>query len=327
MSGSILLTGASGFLGRALLRELLASGVDPHSLRCLVRQPASLDEFGLPPGALIRGDLAAGPHWEHACRGVTLCYHIAGVVKALNKAGYLAGNATGTSQLVNALGSFAAGARLVHVSSLAAAGPSRDGSTSGISPERCRPPSQYGESKRLGELAVLASQSLRWVIVRPPVIYGPGDGGSRFLLKQALARICPVPSPPRPLSVIQVRDVVRALLLCASSDRHGIIVPLDGPDRFDTDSLMQTIAATCGRRARLVHAPLWLARLAALPVEAWARLTRRPGIFSLDKLREVAAVGWVADPTPARELVGFVASIRAREGFAELAAAHGLVLR
>lgn len=325
MNGTTLVTGATGFLGRALLRTLLASGLAPTRVRCLVRRPGALAGFGLPDTSLVVGDLGIGEALDRACQGVDLTFHLAGLVKAHDRATFLASNATGTANLVAALERGSPGSRLVHVSSLAAAGPSRDGSTSALPPERCRPPSDYGESKRQGELAVVAAKTLRWIVVRPPVVYGPGDGGSRFLVKQALGALCAVPRPARPLSVIEVRDVVRALMLCAKSDRHGVVVPLDGPERFDTDSLMRTIATSCGRQARLVHAPLWLARIAALPVEVFSRLTKRSCIFSLDKLREVGATGWVADPAPARELVGFSAEIRAQQGFAELARSEGLV--
>jgi hypothetical protein len=76
-----------------------------------------------------------------------------------------------------------------------------------------------------------------------------------------------------------------------------------------------------------VRTPLWLARLVALPAEAYARVMRRPGIFSLDKLREIGAPGWVADPEPARKALGFVAQLGPREGFAAVAAAMGLLAR
>jgi len=211
MNGLTLLTGATGFVGKALLRGLLAQGQDPATLRCLVRRPDGLAEFGLPADSIVTGDLADASALKRAAHGVTTCFHVAGVVKALTFADYLVSNAQGTANLVAALEAESANARLVHVSSLAAAGPSTDGSTSALPPDRCRPPSNYGESKRRGELAVVAAKTLRWIIVRPPVVYGPDDQGSQFLWRQAIAPLCAVPRPARPLSVISVHDVVRAL--------------------------------------------------------------------------------------------------------------------
>ena len=101
-------------------------------------------------------------------------------------------------------------AKVVLVSSLAAAGPSLDGADSNCGPAACRPVSVYGASKLQGELA-FAESGLRHLIVRPPVVYGPGDSATRLLFAQALAPLCVVPLRPRPLSIIHVDDLVAAL--------------------------------------------------------------------------------------------------------------------
>ncbi len=322
-AGRILLTGATGFIGRRLLRSLLADGIPPDGLSCLVRDPSQLAEFGLPAAAIVQGSLADRVALDRATAAVRVTCHLAGAIKAFSRAEFLAANAQGTANLIAALEANAPRSRLVLVSSLAAAGPSVDGSGSAAPPERCRPVSEYGESKRQGELQLEGAQTLEWLVLRPPLVYGPGDSATRLLFRQALAPFVPVPRPPRPLSIIHVDDVVAAVRLAAAGTAARVFLPLDGPERLDTDVLMRMLAAACGRRARLVPLPLWLGRCGAWIAEGYCRLRGRPGIFSRDKLREVAATGWVADGGPVRRALGFAPAIGPAAGFAAVASTEG----
>ena len=103
----------------------------------------------------------------------------------------------------------------------------------------------------------------RFAIVRPPVVYGPGDSATRLLFRSANAPLCFVPPRTAPLSVVHIRDVVGALLAVAHSQPMGATLALDGPDRTDAHALLSAIARVCGRRARLAPLPLGLAAAAA----------------------------------------------------------------
>lgn len=322
---ALLITGATGFVGGALVRALLRAGRPPAGLRCLVRDPAHATAAGLPPASLCSGDLT-GPGSERslaaAAAGVGTVVHCAGALKAWGRSGFRPVNVDGTERLVRAVQVGSPGAHVIFVSSLAAAGPSVDGSGSAALPPECRPVSSYGESKRDAELAVAAYE--RWTIVRPPVVYGAGDAATRLLFRQALLPCTPVPWRPQPLSVVHVDDVVGALLAAIEARPHGAIVPLDGPERTDTYALLRAIAASCGRRARLVPVPLAVAAAAATVSDALAMATRSPSFFNRDKIRELRAPGWVADGGNARTLLRFEASVGLAEGLARVAAAEGL---
>lgn len=326
-TGPVLVTGATGFLGARLVRELLAAGVEPVRLRCLVREPERAIRLGLPAASLRRGDLGDpqdAPALCAAVDGVGLVLHLAGSLKGFDRRGYDAVNVDGTARLVAAIAAVAPAAHVVHVSSLAAAGPSADGRGTDAPPAQCRPVSAYGDSKRRGELALTGSRT-PFTILRPPVVYGPGDGATRLLFQQALAPVTAVPLRPRPLSVIHVDDVVAALLLAAAQRPPGAVLPLDGPERTDTHAFVRAIAAACGRRARLLPVPLPIAGVAAGLCDLVARLRRSPGYFNRDKVRELAAPGWVADGGPVRERLGFVARVRLADGLCAVARAEGLV--
>ena len=279
---------------------------------------------GLPGETLVEGCLEDRPSLEGAAEGVDLVVHLAGATSALSAADYFRANAAGTRNLVNAVRKSAPQATLIHVSSLAAAGPSPDGEGTDLPPDRCQPCSLYGESKRRGELAVVESPGeFQWLILRPPLVYGPGDRATRLLFRQALAPLTPVPWTDRPLSLIHVRDLVQAIVLAGSSSSSQRILPLEGPDRLTIHGLPRAIAAACSLRARLVPLPLFGLRGIALLADATARLRGRPGLFSRDKVREIAAAGWVADPRPAREVLGFDAEIPTRQGFRDTAREEG----
>ncbi|MEY4829128.1 MAG: hypothetical protein RLZZ562_924 [Planctomycetota bacterium] len=316
-------TGAAGFLGGELLRTLLRSGVTPDRLRCLVRNRESAIAQGVPEQSLVVGDLRDVDAVARAIDGSNLVFHLAGTIKGARREDFLPVNVDATRQLADVIAQRTPSAFLVHVSSLAAAGPSIDGSGSDRPGNECRTISAYGESKRLGELAV-AQRVPRHAIVRPPVVYGPGDSATRLLFRTANAPICLVPPIPRPISIAHVRDVVGALLAVAARQPLGSTMAIDGPDRTDTHALLRAIAAACGRRARIAPMPLSIAAVAALACDGFARATGRLYHFNRDKVRELRAVGWVADSSSLVAATGFCASVRLQDGLLEVARAEGL---
>ncbi len=318
------ITGATGFVGGAFVAGLLARGWSAERLRVLVRDPARVAARGLPPASVVIGSLEDEAALRRAVCGAEVVVHIAGAVAVRRRADFAAVNAAGTARLVDAVRDAAPAARLVHVSSLAAAGPSRDGRGSAVLPTAAAPVSDYGRSKRDGELAVAALGDRQpWLILRPPIVFGPHDAASRLLFQQCRAPLVVVPSVPRPLSVLYIDDLVDALHRAVTAAVHGEVVPLDGAERVDTDSLPRRVAAACGRRARLVHAPLAAVWPAAVASDVYNRWARTPSVFGRDKLRDLGADGWVADPEPARRLLGFVARAELDDALRRTAAALG----
>src|SRR5690349_17929841 len=124
--GVILVTGATGFIGSHLVERLLSEGA---RVRCLVRpvsrRPPAARRLPPPEAESVLGDLESGAGLDYALEGVRLVYHLAGVTKALRPQDYYYGNVNATRNLVRAAA--LTNARLIHLSSIAAAGPSVEG--------------------------------------------------------------------------------------------------------------------------------------------------------------------------------------------------------
>jgi nucleoside-diphosphate-sugar epimerase len=306
----ILVTGGTGFIGSHLVERLVAQG---RPVRCLVRRTSAI--AGLPLAAIevAQGDLESGAGLAEALRGVDTVIHLAGVTKARVPADYERGNAGATAQLLRAAGDIR---RLVHVSSLAAAGPSPgDRPLTEEDPER--PVSHYGRSKLAGEQIVRQSPvGERAVIVRPPVVYGPRDRDVYQMIR-TLARgwMLQIGSQRRYFSLVYVGDLVDGLI--AAAEREGVggrIYYVAHPRPASWDEFGNTAARLMGRHARTLAIPEKAAYALGWCAERWAGWSGKPGILSRDKVTEACCAGWVCDPGRARRELGFCAQTGLEDG-------------
>jgi nucleoside-diphosphate-sugar epimerase len=304
----ILVTGGTGFIGGHLLEKLAAEG---QAVRCLLRRDP---QRALPPGVeAVRGDLTAPHGLEAALRGVDTVIHLAGVTKALRPADYYAGNLRATENLAGALQGRPI--RLVHVSSMAAAGP---GSALGEDAEP-RPVSHYGCSKLEAERVVRALLPDA-VIARPPVVYGPRDTDVYQVLKSVAKGIAlEISGPQRWFSAIYVGDLAEALCEAARNPRaSGRTYYFAHPQPVTWRGLAETAARIMGRRPpRAIRVPYAAAWAVGWCSEAWARMTRRPGIVSRDKIAEARCASWTCDVRRASAELGFEARVTLEAGLAK----------
>lgn len=305
----ILVTGGTGFIGSHLLDRLSALG---EPARCLLRRKAR--PRGLPAGIeAAYGDLTSGEGVEEAVRGVDTVIHLAGVTKALAARDYYAGNVGATQTLVRALAG--RGIRLVHVSTLAAIGPSGDG-TPVDEDGPPRPLTHYGKSKLEAERVVRALAPDA-VIVRPPAVYGPRDTDI-FQVLRSISRgwMLEIAGGERWFSVIYVGDLVEGLL-AARRGAGGRAYFLAHAEPVSWSELGATAARIMARRLRVVRVPSSVAYAVGLGAEAWAHLTRKPGIISREKVAEARCRWWTCDTRRAAAELGFEARTPLATGLAE----------
>ncbi len=243
----IALTGATGFVGQALLDLALEQGmvVDALTRRGQPRRDGV---------SWIRGDLADRDALDEMMLGAEVAIHVAGVVNTPDPAEFVAGNVSGTLAVLEA--ARAAGVpRFIYVSSLSAREPAL---------------SRYGESKARAEMLVKAS-GLDWTIVRPPWIYGPGDRDTLDMFKAAQWGVVPVPAPTHGgrgrTSLIHVADFARLLLAMIPGGEEvtfRCFEPDDGRSGgWEHGEMARAIGAAVGRRVWVARLPAWLMRLAA----------------------------------------------------------------
>lgn len=273
---TIAVTGATGFVGQAVLDEAGRRGVPVTALTRREQPPRD----GV---AWVRGDLQDVAALTESCSGCDAVLHIAGVVNAPDKAGFVAGNVDGTANVVAAAKAAGAG-RFTLVSSLSAREPQL---------------SDYGWSKREGEKLVEAS-GLDWTIIRPPAIYGPRDTEMFELFRAAHLRVIPMP-PAGAASMIHVDDLARLLLDCTPGEGGSwsgkVYEPDDGrAGGWPHGELALAIGEAVGRDVFAPAMPVGLLRLAAridtLVRGKGAKLTQ-------DRVSYMIHPDWVSSPDKA----------------------------
>ena len=268
----VAITGATGFVGQAVLDEAARRGTQ---VRALTRREQAARE-GV---EWVRGDLTDTDAMERLCDGTAALVHIAGLTSSTDTSAFHAANVEGTQRLLDAA-SQAGTERLVFVSSLAAREP-------GLS--------AYGKSKADAEALVEAS-GMVWTIVRPPGVYGPRDVDYFEMFRSAKLGVLPLP-PRGASSIIHVRDLARLLLDLVDAQpalvRKKTFEPDDGREGgWSHAELAQLIGQAVGRKQVFApHLPKALllagARIDRLLRGSKARLTP-------DRASYMAHPNWVS---------------------------------
>lgn len=298
VAAPVALTGATGFVGGHVLAALRRAGV---ARRVLVRDAGRLDGAS-DDEKIVVGSLEDEAALRELVRGSATVIHLAGVVRAGRAAEFQRANAAGTGRLLAAMVAGAPAARLVHVSSLAAAGPSA--APAGRAPQELpKPVSAYGRSKLAAEEAVRAS-GLAWVILRPPAIYGPGDKDVLQFFKLTAGGVVPLPAGERWVTVAYVADVVRAILV-ACRIGAGKVFHLGEPQPRRLDDLIATLAKSGDLPSpRILPLPGMVVRAAGLAGDLLQRLGARGVAMTSDKARELLARHWSAVTAPSLRALG-----------------------
>jgi nucleoside-diphosphate-sugar epimerase len=308
---TVAVTGATGFIGRHLTADLARRGVD---VRAIVRPGSTSAD---PAGAtIVRAPLEAQPLGS-AFDGVDAVVHLAGVVSAVDAATYSRINAEGTRAVAAAAD--AVRAHLVHVSSLAAAGPAPASKPRGED-DPPDPITPYGRSKLDSERALRGLPSLSWTVLRPGVVYGPGDRAVLPLFKLAAGPVVPVVGRPgAAYTFVYIADIVRAIEAALDKSSAGGTFFVGHPDPVTPLGLLETIQRALGGRGRLVHVPMPVTHIAAEVCDVLGRMTGRAMLINRWRYAELSAEGFVCRVDRMRDVLGVTAAVDLANGVAKTA--------
>jgi nucleoside-diphosphate-sugar epimerase len=310
---TVLLTGATGFLGSHVADALVAEG---WTVRCTVRTTSNLRWIESLPVERVTADVRSQGELYAALEGVDVVVHSAGLTRAKSDKDYHRVNAEGTQALATAAQE-AGVRRFVLVSSLAARGPDRKASDSGAAGDR--PTSVYGESKLAGErrlFQVIAGSEgrMQGVILRPGGIYGPRDEDSLNLFKVAKTGLLPVPTSKGRLQPVYVKDVADAVVRAASRpDVEPAPIPIVGTEIVTWAAMGEALGAAIEKSVRLVKVPAPVWQVSGAVAEAAARLAGLPPQFDRRTADDLARLDWTADPREAESRLGWRATTLLRE--------------
>ncbi|MGH7467493.1 MAG: NAD-dependent epimerase/dehydratase family protein [Longimicrobiales bacterium] len=322
---SLLITGVTGFVG-SHVAEAVAGRVS--SIRALARSSSQRDRLEQLGFQYIAGSLEDAESVRGAVEGVEVVVHMAAATRAGSEAEFLRVNAQGTRTLADAIRqSRHPPHRLVYLSSLAAAGPARNGRPVTADDEPA-PLTAYGRTKLAGErICSELSDFCQVIVLRPPAVYGPRERDLLEFFRLARWGVLPVPTgPARPLQMVHARDLARAVVMAATADRARGVYHIAEPSAHTWEEICRMLAGAVARRARLVKVPAALITAAAVLSEGWGKLIRQPSIFSRDKARELLAPGWLCETEAAQRDIGFRTEIPLEQGLSETAKwyrAHG----
>jgi nucleoside-diphosphate-sugar epimerase len=305
LTQTIAVTGATGFIGRTICRQLLDAG---FRVRALTRSKSrSPGKSGLPQsGNLVEvsGSLENTKSLKLLVQDTAAVVHCAGAVRGATQQDFDRVNVDGVRNLLNVLEGLAEPPRLLTLSSLAAREP-------GLS--------YYAASKYQGEQVLINEASkVSWMALRPPAVYGPGDRELLPLFRAMGRGIAPVPgSPEARFSMVFVEDLAGAVIAWLRCQRFtsGVYSIDDGrAGGYDWPEVAQTVARLCSRKVRLLRVPEWLLDIPARVNRQAGRVLGYAPMLTPEKLRELRHPDWVCDSIGLTEQTGWQPAVQLEEG-------------
>lgn len=307
---TVALTGASGFIGQAIAHRLCQAGLN---VRGLVRSSRRIPGLQHPNITLIPGDLDNSESLHNMLQGCTGLVHCAGAIRGFLKSDFSPSNVQGVANLLKACLAQPCPPRIVHLSSLAAREPLL---------------SAYAWSKREGELLFQKeAESLNWIILRPPAVYGPKDEALLPLFRLGKKGIALQLGPQEgKFSLIHVHDLAEVILRGLEIDtiRSTILEVDDGfPNGYSWESVFHVLNPHMKVRVAIPQKVLWMIGKSN---ELLSGLFGYTPHFTTGKVAELRHLNWVCDSVNARQQLGWTPQIPLEEGLRHLFASDSLML-
>lgn len=301
MAGLVAVTGATGFIGGHLVRHLVESG---RRVRILTRRVPASRDFPLPPVEAVIGDLNDARALDRLLAGAESVIHVAGLVKALNAEAFRRANEQGTKAVAEAAAR-QPDCRLIHISSLAAREPQL---------------SDYALSKSDAELEVgKQSSGLKWTIIRPPAVYGPGDREMLGFFRGAVRGFLPVPGPKgQRISFMYVNELCAFIKLVSENQGEGgetLEIDDGHPEGYGWPEITDAMTSAAEKPLRELPLPAPAVHTAAAANAAVHRILGLSTVFTPGKARELRHPDWIARSSKRGVLSNWKPTCLLTEGF------------
>ena len=297
----ILITGATGFVGKALVQRLLADD-ELRRLVVAVRRGGHRWQEQVQP--IVTGDLNSSTHWSIALEGVAVVVHSAARVHVINDTAadplvaFRAVNVNGTLNLARQA-AVAGVKRFVFVSSVKVSGESTSPGRAFTEADAPNPQDAYGQSKYEAEQGLRqlsADTGIEVVIIRPPLVYGPGVKANFAALMRAVQRGLPLPLGVlhNQRSLVALHNLVDFIVICITHTEaaNQTFLVSDGQD-LSTTELVRGMAQAAGLPARLLPVPVWALQAGALLLGKSDAVQRLCGNLQVDISKARSLLGWV----------------------------------
>ena len=292
-----------------------------HSLRTLTRETSDLsrlDEQGI-PYERVNVDLDGGREGlSAACEGIEAVVHIAARLRGRNAAEFMRTNAEATGALGEAARAAGVG-RFVYLSSLAALGPT-PGDIAEPPDTTAHPTSDYGRSKLAGEEALRRLEGMSPVMIRAPLIYGPGDRGLLPFFQAAERGIAPqLGDGSNRVSAVYGPDLAAAIavMLERPPEQPTIWQISDGGGPYTWRDLLAALEGAAERRLRIIPLPPAVWSALATVAESWAAATGGEPLLDHSRVAEMRQAAWLADGSALAAATGWRPTVGIEEGIAE----------
>lgn len=234
----LLVTGATGFVGRNLLKKLVDKKI---KVRCLVRDKKKIDANN--ELEIVQGDILDKDILYTVTQNVDIVIHLAAIIKSSDPKEYMNVNVQGTRNLVEACIKNGV-KKIIHVSSLDAV---------------LKETNIYGKTKAIGE-DIIKNSNIDYIILRPSLIYGKGVKEITILAEwiRKYPVIPVVGSGKGNLQPVYVEDVCDTIVKLIDSSRKNKIYYVAGEQKISLNDLIDKIANMSSKRVIKIHIPIWL---------------------------------------------------------------------
>ncbi len=309
-----LITGATGFIGSHVAQTLVSRG---DSVRCLVRKTSNLSDLRRLPVELMEGDITDRESLDRAVAEVDIIFHLGGITKAKSEAAYFKINADGCRLLYEScLAHNPHVGKIVHVSSLAAVGPSTTDRPL-TEEDPARPLTYYGKSKWEGEKYAHAyAQHLPVTIIRPPAVYGPRERDILIYFQLIHRHIRPILGfRKKYLSMVYAQDLVDAIILAGDhADSIGQTYFVDDGRVYTWQDISETLARVMGRWTVPLFVPESVVHGLGYVMEFLSRWSKNPAVLNRQKIIELRQPAWTCSSAKIQQKLGFQAKYDFEQG-------------